>query len=156
VGDRPATGEARRPGRAVGLDLGSRRIGVAVSDSEQTVALPHATVTRSRDVAADRRSLVELVVGLEATVVVVGLPLSLDGSRGAPARAAAVEAEALAEMLGGHGIRLELVDERLTTVSANRVLAETGSRERERRKVVDASAAAVLLASWLEGERSSS
>jgi putative Holliday junction resolvase len=138
----------------VGIDLGSRRIGVAVTDSAQTVALPHATLSRSRDEAEDRRALVDLVVGLDAAVVVVGLPLSLDGSHGRAASAATAEADALAGALAEHGIPVELVDERLTTVSAHRALARTGAKERDRRRVVDASAAAVVLTSWIEGSRS--
>jgi putative Holliday junction resolvase len=156
MADRAATGAARRPGRAVGIDLGSRRIGVAVSDSAQRVALPHTTLSRSRDAAEDRRRLVDLIVGLDAAVVVVGLPLSLDGSRGPAASAAAAEADAMGAALGEHGIPVELVDERLTTVSAHQALAEAGANSRERRRVVDASAAAVVLTSWLEraGSRS--
>lgn len=150
MGEVSPTGAARRPGRAVGIDLGSRRIGVAVSDSAQTVALPHATVSRSRDAEEDRRSLVALIVDLEAAVVVVGLPLSLDGSRGPAAAAATVEADALAASLAEHGIPVELIDERLTTVSAHRALAEAGANERDRRRVVDASAAAVVLTTWLD------
>ncbi len=154
MGDRSATGASRRAGRAVGIDLGSRRIGIAVTDSEQTVALPHTTLSRSGDAERDQRALVDLIVGLEATVAVVGLPLSLDGSRGAAATAALAEAESLGAALGGHGIPVELVDERFTTVSAERALAEGGAGARERRRMVDASAAAVLLTTWLEGARS--
>ncbi len=127
-----------------------------MSDSAQTVALPHTTLARSRDAEKDRRSLVELIVDLEAAVVVVGLPLSLDGSHGPAAEAATVEADALAAALGEHGIPVELVDERLTTVSAHRVLAEAGAKERDRRRVVDASAAAVVLTTWLDAARSRS
>jgi putative pre-16S rRNA nuclease len=153
VGDRSAAGAARVSGRAVGIDLGSRRIGVAVTDSARRVALPHANVARTRDAAADRRSLVDLIVGLEAAVVVVGLTLSLDGSRGPAAEAVSAEARALSAALAGHGIQVELIDERLTTVSAHRALAEAGNDARDRRRSVDASAAAVLLTSWLEGAR---
>jgi putative pre-16S rRNA nuclease len=153
VGDRSPTGATRRRGRAVGIDLGTRRIGVAVTDSAQRMAVPHDTVSRSRDATEDRRKLVELIVGLEATVVVVGLPLSLDGSRGPAADAATAEAESLAAALAEHGIAVELVDERLTTVSAHRALAEAGTNARDRRRVVDASAAAVVLTTWLEGAR---
>ena len=84
-----------RRGRAVGVDLGSRRIGIAVSDSAGTDGPAPATLVRSGDPEVDRRRLVDLVVEEEAVVVVVGLPLSLDGSRGPAALAAADEAEAL-------------------------------------------------------------
>ena len=77
------TGDApTRPGRAVGIDLGSRRIGIAVTDSAGTMALPRTTVVRSGDAERDRRRLVDLVLDEEAAVVVVGLPLSLDGDPG--------------------------------------------------------------------------
>jgi putative pre-16S rRNA nuclease len=144
-GDQPA-----RRGRAVGLDLGSRRIGVAVSDASGTMALPRSTLARSGDPAHDRQAIVDLALEVGATVVVVGHPLSLDGTRGPAARATEEEAAALADALAVHGIALELFDERLTTVTAERELATAGVRSRHRRAVVDRSAAAVLLAAWLD------
>ncbi len=154
----PTTGErpiGRRPGRAVGLDLGSRRIGVAVSDSAGTLATPRTTVHRTNDAARDRRTLVSLVLESGANVVVIGLPLSLGGDRGAAAKAAEAEAAALAALLEPEGVEVELFDERLTTVSAHGALAETGKSSRQRRTVVDRSAAAVLLQAWLDSGRPS-
>jgi putative holliday junction resolvase len=145
TGDRP---DRRR--RAVGLDLGSRRIGVAVTDSAATVVLPRSTVLRTGHPDRDRQALVDLVLEVDAETVVVGHPLSLDGTRGPAARAVEAEAEALAEALAAHGVELELFDERLTTASAERELASAGLRSRRRRAVVDRSAAAVLLAAWLD------
>jgi putative holliday junction resolvase len=89
-------------------------------------------------------------------VVVVGLPLSLDGSEGRAATAAIAEAEALRQLLEGRDIDVELFDERLTTVSAHQALAAGGTRERQRRHVVDQAAAAVMLSAWLDtaGDRS--
>lgn len=81
-------------------------------------------------------------------MVVVGLPLSLDGSEGPAARAARAEARALAAELP---VPVVLHDERLTTVEAHRLLAEAGLDERARRRVVDRAAAAVLLQAWLDG-----
>ena len=79
-------------------------------------------------------------------VVVVGLPLSLDGTRGrAAAEAAEAEAEALGALLGDHHVEVELFDERLTTVTAHQALAAGGTRSRQRRAVVDQTAAAVML-----------
>jgi putative holliday junction resolvase len=141
---------ASRPGRAVGIDLGARRIGIAVSDSAGTMALPRTTVVRSGDAERDRRVLVDLILEEEATTVVVGLPLSLDGSRGRAALEAVAEAEALAALLDSHAIAVELYDERLTTVSAHQALAARGDRERTRRRVVDQAAAAVMLSAWLD------
>jgi putative Holliday junction resolvase len=139
-----------RRGRAVGIDLGARRIGIAVSDSAGTMALPRTTVVRSGDVERDRRALVDLVLEEEAVTVVVGLPLSLDGSKGRAAVDAEAEAEALRALLGRHDVTVELYDERLTTVSAHQALAARGDNERSRRPVVDQAAAAVMLSAWLD------
>jgi putative holliday junction resolvase len=148
TGDTPS-----RPGRVVGIDLGSRRIGVAVSDSARTMALPRTTLVRTADAERDRRTLLELVLEEEAVTVVVGLPLSLDGSRRRAALEAADEADALRALLAPHSVEVELFDERLTTVTAHQVLAAGGARERARRTVVDQAAAAVMLGAWLDARR---
>ena len=134
--------------RVVGIDLGSRRVGVAVSDRTGMLASPHVVLERSGDVAADHRRLAEVVAELGAERVVVGLPLSLDGSTGPAARAAEAEAEALAAVVG---VPVETYDERLTTVSAQQALRAGGTRARGQRSVIDKAAAAVLLQSWLDG-----
>jgi putative Holliday junction resolvase len=134
----------------MGIDLGSRRIGIAVTDSARTMALPRTTLVRSGDTHADRRALIQLVLDEEAVTVVVGLPLSLDGSRRRAALEAEEEAEALRAQLATHSIGVELFDERLTTVTAHQALAATGAGGRARRKVVDQTAAAVMLGAWLE------
>jgi putative holliday junction resolvase len=139
-----------RRGRAVGIDLGTRRIGVAVTDSAGTMALPRTTLVRGKDIDGDRRRLVELIVEEEAVVVVIGLPLSLDGSRGRAALAAEAEAEALRDLLRERGVEVELFDERLTTVSAHQALAAGGNDSRARRKMVDQAAATVMLSAWLD------
>lgn len=144
-----------RPGRALGVDLGARRIGIAVSDSAGTLATPRGTLVRTGDTLRDRRALVELAVGEEVVVVVVGHPLSLDGTRGPAALAAEAEADALGGLLADHGVRVELFDERLTTVSAHQALRAGGTRGRDQRKVVDQTAAAVMLMAWLDGRRAS-
>ncbi len=136
--------------RVVGLDLGERRVGVAVSDSGGAVAVPHSTLARTGDRAADRAAVAALVDELGAERVVVGLPLSMDGRRGPAARAAAAEAAALAAELAGRAVAVETFDERLTTVTAERQLAGAGRRGRSRRRVVDQSAAAVMLQAWLD------
>lgn len=139
-----------RRGRAIGIDLGTRRIGVAVTDSAGTMALPRTTLVRGKDVDGDRRRLVELILEEEAVVVVIGLPLSLDGSRGRAAVAAEAEAEALRGLLAERGVLVELFDERLTTVSAHQALVAGGSDSRARRQLVDQAAAAVMLSAWLD------
>ncbi|HEY5109637.1 MAG TPA: Holliday junction resolvase RuvX [Acidimicrobiales bacterium] len=148
----PADPPARR-GRAVGVDLGAKRIGIAVSDSAGTLATPRGTLNRTGDAERDRRALVDLVVEEEAVVVVVGHPLSLDGTRGPAARAAEGEAAALASVLADRGVAVELFDERLTTVSAHQALRAGGTKGRNQRAVVDQTAAAVMLMAWLDGRR---
>lgn len=136
--------------RALGVDLGTRRIGIALSDRSGTIASPLTVVHRTGSVARDHRAIAELVVAEEAEIVVVGLPLNMDGSRGPAARAAVAEAEALATVVG---VPVLTSDERRTTVTADRVLMEARLDARERRAVVDKVAAAVMLQHWLDGRR---
>jgi putative Holliday junction resolvase len=131
--------------RVLGLDLGSRRVGVAVSSG--TVATPHSVLERAKDRAADHAAIAGLVDELGAERVVVGLPLSLDGKMGPAATAAAEEAGALGDVLG---VPVETYDERLTTVTADRSLSSLGVRGQSRRRVVDKVAAAVMLQAWLD------
>ena len=133
--------------RAIGLDLGSKRIGVALSDSDGTLALPYEVVQRTGDRARDHRRIAELVAEAEAEVVVVGLPYSLDGTIGPTARRYLAEAGRLRATLS---VPVETYDERLTTVTAERSLRETGMTGTARRRVVDKVAAAVMLQSWLD------
>ncbi len=132
-------------GRVLGLDLGSKRIGVAISSG--TVATPHAVLERAKDRAADHAAVAAIVADLDAERVVVGMPLSLDGSMGPAAAAAAEEAEALADVLP---VPVETYDERLTTVTADRSLSTLGLSGQARRRVVDKVAAAVMLQAWLD------
>jgi len=136
--------------RVVGLDLGSRRIGVAVSDSGGSVATPRTVLERSGDPDVDRAAVADLVRDVEAELVVVGLPLSLDGTMGPAARAAAEEAAALADVLA---VPVETYDERLTTVTADRSLMQLRMKAGARRTAVDKVAAAVTLQSWLDRHR---
>jgi putative Holliday junction resolvase len=119
------------------------------------MATPYCTIHRSGDVKADRARVAEIVAEAEAALVVVGLPLSMDGSEGPAARAAREEIEALRQVLD---VPVEGQDERLTSVSANRSLTEAGLTGRRRKKAraagaVDQAAAAVLLQSWLDTRR---
>ncbi len=106
--------------RAVGIDLGERRIGVAVSDRTGTLASPYSTIERGGDADTDRRAIVAVVAETGAERVVVGLPLSMNGRVGPAARRAQAEAAALTEVLAPLGVAVETVDERLSTVSASR------------------------------------
>ena len=135
--------------RALGLDLGTRRIGVAISSG--TVATPHTVLERAADQAADHAAIAALVDEVGAERVVVGLPLSLDGKMGPAARAAADEAKALGDVLA---VPVETYDERLTTVTADRSLSSLGLKGQARRRAVDKVAAAVMLQAWLDRSRS--
>lgn len=130
--------------RTLGVDLGAVRVGVALSDPDGILASPLAVLPRTADLF-DR--LAALVREHDAGAVVVGLPRSLDGRERQAARAARADARRLAERVG---VPVHLQDERLTTVVAHAGLAAAGKRSRQRRGSVDASAAAVLLQSWLE------
>ncbi len=136
--------------RALGLDLGSRRIGVALSDSAGTVASPYETVQRCGDVALDHRRILALATEAEVEVLVVGLPLSLDGTVGPAAENVLAEIDALRDATG---LPVETYDERLTTVTATRLLREGGVTGKARRQLVDKVAASVILQSWLDGRR---
>ncbi len=137
--------------RALGLDLGSARIGVAVSDRSGTIASPLTVIRRGRSRRADHDRIAELVRDEEAELVVVGLPLSLSGADGPAAVAARKEARVLATVVP---VPVETYDERMTTVTAERALAESGVRGPARRQVVDKVAAAVILQGWLDARRS--
>jgi putative Holliday junction resolvase len=136
--------------RALAVDLGSKRIGVAVSDRTGVLASPVATLARTADHRAEHEAIARLVADEEVDVVLVGHPLNMDGSRGPAATAAESEAAELAARLG---VPVRLVDERLTTVAADRALLARGRRAPQRRQVVDQVAAAVLLQGWLDGQR---
>jgi len=133
--------------RALGIDLGSRRIGVALSDSGGTLASPFEVVERSGDRQRDHRRLAALVDEAEAEIVVVGVPYSMDGSIGPAARRALSEIRVLGLALR---VPVETYDERLSTVTAHRSLREMNVGAATRRQVVDKIAAAVILQSWLD------
>jgi putative Holliday junction resolvase len=135
------------PGRVVGIDLGSRRIGVAVSDASATIASPSTVLERTGDPAADHRRIAAVVAEYEAERVVVGLPLSLDGTTGRAAQGVLAEVDA---MRGALPVPVELFDERFTTVTAHASLMERRMRADARRRVVDKVAAAVMLQHWLD------
>ncbi len=141
-----------RPGRRLGVDVGEVRVGVALSDPSGILATPLVTLNRDRPGGSDLAALAALVVEHEVVEVVVGLPRTLAGRHGAAACAAQDYARTLAERIGA-GVPVRLTDERLTTVSATRVLAGRGVRGRKQRAVVDQVAAVEILQGWLEARR---
>jgi putative holliday junction resolvase len=141
-------GQTTRSGRVLGLDLGDVRIGVAISDDDRRMAMPLGTIHTGAP--ADLKAVASLVEEHVATAVVVGLPLSLTGERGPAAVKAGSFADALRSTLD---VPVELHDERLSTVEAERALRQAGVGGRERRSVVDRSAATVILQAWLDAHR---
>jgi putative holliday junction resolvase len=136
-------------GRLLGLDLGSRRIGVAVTDSDRTVATGVATLLRTGDPGRDHAAVAALVREYGAVAIVVGVPYSMGGGTGPAATAALAEVEALVCALD---VEVHTVDERLTTVTAAGALRASGRRAKKARQVIDRAAAAVLLQAWIDRE----
>ncbi|MGQ4597812.1 Holliday junction resolvase RuvX [Nocardia sp. R6R-6] len=150
----PATDPGR--GRRIGVDVGSVRIGVAACDPDGILATPVETVPRAKQrqrtcAAPDIARIAEIVREYEAVEVIVGLPRTLRGEKGAAATLATAFAEQLRAAVAPVPVRLS--DERLTTVSAARALRDSGVRARGQRQVIDQAAAVSILQGWLD-ERS--
>jgi putative holliday junction resolvase len=141
-------GSRLRVGVRLAIDLGSARIGVATSDPDGLLASPLTTVLRGR---GDLDALTGLAIGHEVIEVIVGLPTGLSGREGAAAAGAREFAGRLAGRLAPIPVRL--VDERFTTVIAHDALRRGGRKSRDRRSVVDRTAAALLLQGALDRER---
>ncbi|MGH3793363.1 MAG: Holliday junction resolvase RuvX [Pseudonocardiaceae bacterium] len=139
-------------GRRLGVDVGEVRVGVAMSDPSGVLATPLVTLRRDRRAGTDLDALAALVIEHEVVEVVVGLPRTLAGRHGPAARAAQDYARMLAERIGDSAA-VQLTDERLTTVSATRMLAGRGVRGRKQRAVVDQAAAVEILQGWLDARR---
>jgi putative holliday junction resolvase len=135
--------------RILALDIGEKRIGVAVSDPTATVATP-VTVLDAPKVLGDGRELVRLVEDYEVELVVVGLPLSMDGSEGPQAKQVRYAAARLAGFLR---IPVEFADERLSSAQASKAMQATGVSTRDQRGRVDMVAASLFLQSYLDARR---
>ena len=136
--------------RVLGVDLGSRRIGLALSDRTRTIASPHSVLQRARTHDDDHAWIGRIVTEEDVALVVVGLPLSLSGKDGPAARVARAEIAELQRVLVGVA-EVVAFDERLTTVTAERALQEARLTKEQQRDVVDKVAAAVMLQSFLDG-----
>lgn len=139
----------RPPGRVLGLDLGDVRIGVAISDPDRRLAVPLGTVLAGQP-PGELKAIADLVRVNDVVLVVVGYPLSLTGDAGPRARHTQELAAALASALP---VPVELQDERLSTVEAERALRDAGAKGRNVRRAVDRSAATLILQSWLDARR---
>jgi len=132
--------------RTLGLDIGDKRIGVAISDPEEILASPLATITREDDKKAIA-DIIKLVDQHDVERIVVGLPYSLDGSIGGQAN----KVMDFAERLSKHTTAsMETWDERLSTVAVERLLREAGSKKARKRARRDAAAAAFILQGYLD------
>jgi putative Holliday junction resolvase len=139
-----------RRGVRVGIDVGKVRIGVARSDNHGMLATPVETLARDQGGTADLSRIGVIVSELEAIEVVVGLPLALSGNRTASTDDAVGFAESLARSLR---VPVRLVDERLSTVSAQSALRASGRKAKTQRPVVDQVAATIILQHALDTER---
>ena len=131
------------------LDLGRRRIGVAVTDAVSMGAYPVGVVER-RSVRRDLEAIAAMLREREVTTIVVGLPLNMDGSEGPAARAARTFADKVAEALR---VTVEMFDERLTSFEAEERLKGMPIRKGARKPAIDAIAAAVILEGWMESRK---
>jgi putative Holliday junction resolvase len=141
-----------RPGRKLGVDLGSRRIGLAVSDSLGVLASPIDVLTRSGDEARDHTAIFETARDERCVAIVVGMPTSLSGAAGAAGMRTVDEVERM-RVAAGEEFEIVTYDERFTTVIAHQQLGEVGVRSRNRKDKVDGVAAAVMLQGYLERTR---
>jgi putative pre-16S rRNA nuclease len=146
----PAT---RRSGRVLGVDVGTVRVGLALSDPTGTLASPLETLRRAKN-HSDLDRLAALVVEHEVTEVVVGEPVHLSGASGASAQDANDYAQELADRIPD--VPVILIDERLSTVTAASHLREGGIDSRKQRPVIDQAAAVVILQQFLDSRRSGS
>jgi putative holliday junction resolvase len=136
--------------RFMGIDPGTRRVGLALGDDETCLASPHKTLLRKDDHGLLRELLAELRT-CQVDSVVLGLPLRMNGLEGPEAK----RARGLGQAIERHGkLSVVLWDERLTTVSAERQLRGVGLRGEKKKSLIDQAAATVLLQSYLDARRS--
>ena len=135
--------------RVLGLDIGEKRIGVAVSDPSGSVATPLA-VLDARRALGDGRELARLVADYDVELLVAGLPLSLDGSEGPQALRVRSAAQRLAGLVS---LPLEFADERLSSTEARRTMTDAGVTDRDKRGSIDMVAAAIFLQTYLDACR---
>ena len=135
-----------RSGRIAGIDFGTVRIGIALSDPRRTIASPHENYTR-RSRQQDAAHFRQLVAEEEVTLLVVGLPVHLDGGESHKSLEARQFGKWLAEVTG---VPVELFDERFTTTEAEGYLLSSGMTKKRRKKRMDMVAAQIMLAAYLE------
>ncbi|CEK20574.1 RNAse H-fold protein YqgF [Chthonomonas calidirosea] len=133
--------------KILGLDVGEKTIGVAISDEEERWAFPLQTIVRQEGWRRDMAAIRTLVASEKIGRIVVGLPLTLEGQKGVQAQ----KVEAFLQILRRNvRIPIEVLDERFTTLEAERVLRSLESDFRRRKEVVDANAACLILQTYLD------
>jgi putative Holliday junction resolvase len=133
--------------RVIGLDHGSRRIGIAVGESETRLAFARPALRRTRE-SADLAAIVALANTEGTTRIVVGLPRNMDGTEGEQAAAA----RAFGEQLAGLGLSVVYVDERLTSWAATERMTAAGRRPARASGELDSAAAALILQEYLDAQ----
>jgi putative Holliday junction resolvase len=139
----------REPGRVMALDLGGQRIGVALTDALRVLASPLKTL-RAQPRAAAIQQIAELIADNEVADLVVGLPLTLSGEVGPQAKLVQEFVEALRPHVS---IPIHMVDERLTSVEAERMMVEMGIKREQRKARIDEVAASLILRDFIEAGR---
>ena len=135
-------------GRILGLDYGSKTVGVAVSDGLGLTAISLETITREKEnhLRGTYRRIGEIAAEYDAQLIVVGLPLNMDGTE---SERSALAREFAAELTKRTGIRTIMQDERLTTVEAYELIELTGDHKKDPKAHIDAMAAAIILTDYL-------
>ena len=133
--------------RVIGIDLGSKRIGIALSDSDLTVATPLDVIERSGNVENDHIAILKITDEWEVKRIIVGLPISLDGTLGASAQSVIDEINRLGNLTD---IPIETHDERFTTVTAEQILLQQNVKRDKKKRVIDKVAAAIILQGWID------
>lgn len=146
------TAASGRAGVRLAVDVGESRVGLAASDPDGLVATPVMTLRRDHNRGSDLRMLTRVASDRQATVIYVGLPLSLSGADTASTQKARAYAGSLAHALSAAGLsaQVRLIDERLSTVSASEKMRASGVRSAEQRSRIDQAAAVEILTHALE------
>lgn len=137
-------------GRIMALDVGDVRIGIAVSDLMGIIANPLETYSRKGNIETDAKYIVDLAVEKDVELLVSGLPLGLDGKENVQTQKTREFVSAICELTD---IPVKYLDERFTTLSAERVLIQGNVRRENRKKVIDKVAATIILQNYLDSKR---
>ena len=135
--------------RKLGIDYGDARLGFALSDPMGIIASPLEVYSRKYE-AADLKYIAELIKAKEVDTVIIGLPVNMDGTKGERAEKSVAFGDKLKSV---SGVKVEYMDERLSTVSAERFLIEGNVRREKRKEVIDKIAAQIILQNFLDKRR---